>query len=1028
MEAFMVNKRKYNFLCAILLIFFVFSLSLAGCNTDISDLHFEVPSSAQAYYNTYYEVPQYYAVDGEGNLYKASIEVYNSKDEKVNLSPQNAFLINDYSGYTIKYTVEYKNQTVTKTTSISVIDNRGPQISLKNRYYIVDPESNPTFSIPAGDITVTDDITKTSQIKLRYKVTNGDETYDTDVNEFENDFKNGSYYTVLIEALDGEGNKNTASFYVLSNNFGFEDDFYYDLIFGYNDGNWNQIKYEIKEYGELGITANPDGGQKCLQYSSVMNNPGSYGVSYADFILYFKQTLIKGTKISFDFYCQKPPFTPQCSLLVGKPDTDRQFSILNEVASFKTVSDFDKWQTFEIVLLEDMDSLEFEVLVEQASGDATLINYYIDNIKIDLIAANEYGPEITVGQKTYIVAPGRANQFTIPVGDITVTDNITAAENITVNYKVYYVDELVTVTDNKFDIDFSEGGYYNIIIEATDEHQNKTTETIQVITTNIDFEYGFYKDMIYGYLIGEWPKVEYDIKKYSDIGIAAPDGGGESCLEYSPSYSNPPNNNGDTTYSNFIIYFGDEIPEGATVSFMYYYKKPSYSPDATLKVGPPDLEHEFGDGEEYISRRFYSDTSVSGTYAFDTWHVFSFELTENISALEFELHSYTKDNDGTQIRLYIDNISFDYTNAYTVAPRITVPQESYVLNPNQIVAIPVDEIIITDNMTKPQDMKITYKVYYKGSEITLGVGYTFNASFVQGGFYKIVIRAEDEDGNAAEAIIRVLPNIAGITQGPEIDCPDLFLIGDDDETFTIPDITITDNHTGAEDITVTYEVYKGGEPVELSDNTFDVDFSDGIIYTLIIRAEDEHENVTQKNVAIVKESLGFGEAFVPDIYGYLPGNWNEISYAFKQYGELDIPAPDGRAGSDKCMEYSPVMSNPGGDGATYADFVINLGGVLPQGTKIKIVYYFKKPDYNPECSFKAGTPDLTKQFLPEDEIAKFGGDYEEALALDEWHSIDLTLNEETDAIEFEMFCITGASDGTQIRLYVDSIQFVVAGD
>jgi hypothetical protein len=128
------------------------------------------------------------------------------------------------------------------------------------------------------------------------------------------------------------------------------------------------------------------------------------------------------------------------------------------------------------------------------------------------------------------------------------------------------------------------------------------------------------------------------------------------------------------------------------------------------------------------------------------------------------------------------------------------------------------------------------------------------------------------------------------------------------------------------------------------------------------------------------------------------------------------------------MEYSPVMSNPGGDGATYADFVINLGGVLPQGTKIKIVYYFKKPDYNLECSFKAGTPDLTKQFLPEDEIAKFGGDYEEALALDEWHSIDLTLNEETDAIEFEMFCITGASDGTQIRLYVDSIQFVVAGD
>ena len=192
----------------------------------------------------------------------------------------------------------------------------------------------------------------------------------------------------------------------------------------------------------------------------------------------------------------------------------------------------------------------------------------------------------------------------------------------------------------------------HLIAPASDD---KTTINIYVddiiayIYPTLTFENAGEIDRVNGDPDGDWTDCDWEIRKYVDEGITAPEGGGDSCLWYTTLLNSP--DGGDWSRADITFDFLRPLKKGSIVTFQYYFdtQEAGFTPECSLKVGRVvgDL-----DGKYEVAK------FDSSHLAFNTWNTISLTIDEDLSKIKLELYiAASAENDKTKLNIYVDNIT-----------------------------------------------------------------------------------------------------------------------------------------------------------------------------------------------------------------------------------------------------------------------------------------------------------------------------------------------------------------------------------
>jgi hypothetical protein len=617
---------------------------------------------------------------------------------------------------------------------------------------------------------------------------------------------------------------------------------------------------------------------------------------------------------------------------------------------------------------------------------------------MEIIVGDKSKPVITVLSSKYIALLSDGT-FTIPVNDITVTDNLT--QNPVVTYSVFFNGtEIVVNTDLSFTL--NELGDYEIKISARDEKGNIGTKSITLTVyaspdeiLNFDFEDASQINMIYGYEDSNWEQVNYAIKSYSELEIPHPSMGGDYCLWYSPTKSNP--GGSQETFAYFILDLGVVLKKGTTISFLYYYEKPEgYDPDSSLRLGIPD-ETSLHQEDEVAKFNTYGGPSTR----FNFWHKLEYTLKEDMNKIEFELYSYTGLNNGTEINLYVDNIriasAFDYAFDFEKESQLDMvygyEEGSGVQSLYDIKSY--SEIGITAPQNSGQScLWYAPAVSNPGGWTRADLTIDFREIMPAGTAVSFLYYYQKPDSYDPDCSLKVGEVVENLGE----DC----------------EIAQFNTHGGKSFNTwhkLGLRLKSDLQVLKFEMYSYTGSGDDGTQINLYI------DCIMTGESALDYDEFQFeNEDELYKVYGYSNGEWVQSEYDIVSYSEIGISAPVG--GGNNCLWYSPVLSSPDGGNWSRSDITIDFGKVIPAGKVLSFMYYFQIPQgYNIEASLKVGEP--VNDLSTSDEVAAFKSS---GKAFNEWHKLEVTLKADLSKIKFELFIVSGAYDAREINLFMDCIE------
>jgi len=632
---------------------------------------------------------------------------------------------------------------------------------------------------------------------------------------------------------------------------------------------------------------------------------------------------------------------------------------------------------------------------------------------MELRVVDRTPPTISVAKQSYLAVLETTSAFTIPTDDFTFKDaSAKKAEDITVNYSVTYDGSQVTL-DSNLTFALSQAGEYVITIQAKDQSNNTATKTVpvKVFNTleeviNIGFEDEADINRLYGYEDEHWQQSLYYIKPYSELSIGKPEGGGDYCLQYSPS-QNDPGGMGNAI-SFIIIDLGVVIPKDTVITFQYYYKKPdSYTPtNVYLKVGPADVGSDLPEGDRIAK---FNEDGKGGAKQFNTWITFEYTAKTDMDRIEFEMWATTgHENLATEIFMFVDNIKVKDAGGPVLIERFDFE------NDDELDCItPYDGWVDTEfDVVEYKDINVPAPegggnscLWFAPTASNPGndnwtraaIAIDFGAKMPAGTPISFMFYYQKPASFDPDVSFKV---------GPKIDGD----LGDDTKIMDAP----INNYGGytfntwhyftcrldTEEQFVKFEVYSytgdsDGTQIELYIDCISI--LEGDCYYSEFHFENNDE------------------LFKVD--GDPEGEWTDCEWDIASYQDLGIDAPEG--GGQYCLWYNAALNNPEGNDWSRADIKVDFGKPLPKGTVVYFKYYVntQTAGFTPDLALKVGKSvnDLADKY----KVAEFGTD---KLDFNKWYTLNFTLDEDLSVIKFETYIVAPASnDKTKVKIYVDDI-------
>lgn len=183
-----------------LIMFLSVGFAVACSSNDAELIDFNDETVEVAYQSTYVLSPELVVLDSEGNVYKATATVKDSKEQEVKLFAER-FVVEDKDGYIANITVDALETTVTRTLTIKVIDKSMPKISVSDLSVGTVGEE---YVIPEISVNkVFDDVEPTIGVQVINVDTN--EECAIENNKFTPN--KGGIYKLVITAIDQYGGK-----------------------------------------------------------------------------------------------------------------------------------------------------------------------------------------------------------------------------------------------------------------------------------------------------------------------------------------------------------------------------------------------------------------------------------------------------------------------------------------------------------------------------------------------------------------------------------------------------------------------------------------------------------------------------------------------------------------------------------------------------------------------------------------------------------------------------------------------------